>query len=254
MTPILLDRITLFGIREPVSALSHGAGAVLGVIAMVVLIRRAARAGASMRARARMLLYGICLVLAFGASFLFHLFDRPPEEIVLYKKLDHAAIFLLIASTTAAIVGLFDRAWSSWMIRATWAVAVVGIVIKMTVWPMSLWMSATIYLLAGWFGAIGLILAARTAGWARLRPLLHGAILMSGAAFCFALEQPVLVSGVIEGHEVFHIGILAGMALFFVFIYRHCDGTLCDSSPMERAAEDLTTGNSVHPGVFREVR
>ncbi len=244
MTPILLERISLLGMREPVSALTHGAGALLGLLATYLLIRKASVSGTSRRAHARMLLYGISIVVAFGASFLFHYFDRPPEEILLFKKLDHAAIFLLIASTTAAIVGLFDRNWTSWMIRMTWIVAVIGIVVKMTIWPMSLWTSATIYLIAGWSGAVGLIFAARAVGWQRLRPVVHASVLMTVAAVCFVLEQPVLVAGVIEGHEVFHIGILIGAAIHFAFIYRHCGGTLCDASDIFQSESDHARAGS----------
>ena len=226
----LLERIAVFGIREPVSALSHGAGAVLGLVATIFLMRKSIEEGVSSRERMRLLVYGLSIVAAFGASFLFHYFDRPAEELIPFKKLDHAAIFLLIAATTGAFAGLFRRGWTSWMIRMAWIIAVVGIGVKMTVWPMSLWMSAVIYLAAGWSGVIGFVLAARTVGWGRLRPVLHASILMTVAAFCFVFEQPVLVSGVMEGHEVFHIGVLIGAALHFDFIYRNCGSPLCRST------------------------
>lgn len=253
MTPILLERIAIFGIREPVSAISHGVGAVLGVIATVFLVRKALVSGVSPRGRGRLLLYGISVVAAFGASFLFHYFERPAEDLIQLKKLDHAAIFLLIAGTTGALIGLFRRVWTSWMIRVTWLIAVVGIGIKMAVWPMSLWMSATTYLIAGWSGAFGLLLAARASGWQQFRPVVHGSILMTLAALCFVLEQPVLVRGVIEGHEVFHVGVLVGVALHFLFIYRNCGGTLCEPSPESESDDARSREASVHPGVLGEV-
>lgn len=248
MAPVLLERISLLGMRDPVSALTHGLGAVMGLVATVLLLIRTHRSGASARSRARVLLYGLSLVAAFSASFLFHFFDRPPEDIVLYKKMDHAAIFLLIASTTAAIIGLVDRPWTSWLIRGTWTIALIALVVKVTIWPMPLWISAAIYLVVGWLGLIGLMLLARTVGWKLLRPVVHGSLILTLAAFFFVTERPVVLEGVVEGHEVFHIAVLAGVAIHYAFIFRHCGGSLCGRDEM--TDEDTS---SVHPGIFRKI-
>ncbi|MFW5973259.1 MAG: hemolysin III family protein, partial [Bacteroidota bacterium] len=153
--PILLERLSVFGIRDPFSALSHAFGALLAIGATLTLVMRAADAGCSRYAVRRMIWYGVSLVVVFSTSFVFHLPDRPPGDLELYKRLDHAAIFLAIGAATTVVYSLVREPWAETMIRLTWSVAGVALVIKMLVWPMPLWMSAVLYMAVGWIAFAG---------------------------------------------------------------------------------------------------
>lgn len=86
--------------RDPVSMGTHLAGVLLGLVATVVLLRRVRRNG---RPGLGVGMYGLLMTLAFSASALFHYVDAGSPRFELYNKLDHVAIFLMIAGTGTAI-------------------------------------------------------------------------------------------------------------------------------------------------------
>jgi hemolysin III len=222
MTALLLDIQPLWHIRDPVSALSHLVGALLALWATVALVRRARQRGLGRWGVRRMAAYGVTLVFVFGASTAFHFPLWPPEELVLLQKLDHAAIFLTIAGTCTAIYGAVRVRWTTYLTVATWVVAVAGGVLKMLVWPMPLWLTAVIYLALGWTAGAGLIALTGRMEPAHKRLVLGGMATFTLGAVVFAMDWPVLWQGVVEAHELFHLFVLAGAALFFAFVYRFC--------------------------------
>ncbi|PSQ99588.1 MAG: hypothetical protein BRD48_03725 [Bacteroidetes bacterium QS_9_68_14] len=222
MLPLLLDIQPLWGIREPVSALSHLAGALLAVVATVAVTRRAQQRGLGRWGVRRHGAYGLTLVLVFGASTAFHFPTWTPEELVLLKKLDHVAIFLTIAGTGTAIYGAVRRRWTTYLTVGLWVLTVAGGAVKMLVWPMPLWLTAVIYLALGWTAASGLIALAGHMEPVHRCLLLGGTLAFTLGAVVFATEWPVLWHGVIGAHEVFHFFVLAGAAFFFSFVYRYC--------------------------------
>lgn len=222
MPHVLLDVQSLWHIREPFSALSHLLGALLGGVATIALVRRAQKRGLGRWGVRRMVAYGLTLVFVFAASTAFHFPTWPPEKLVLLKKLDHAAIFLTIAGTCTAIYGAVRTRWTTYLTAATWGVAVVGGVLKMLIWPMPLWLSAVIYLAVGWTAASGLIALVSEMEPVHKHLLVGGSAAFTIGAGVFIAKRPVLWRGVLEGHELFHVLVLAGAALFFVFVYRFC--------------------------------
>lgn len=220
--PFTGEIISLWGIRNPFSMLSHTAGALLAVCGLVLLLRRAAVYRLVWRARLGFCVYAGSLIVSFTASALFHFFVWSPEELVFFKKVDHAAIFLLIASTCTVLLNAQRTARRTERMAACWVVAVAALVLKMIVWPMSLWTSASIYLVVGWTAAASVLTAMRDLDWDDLRLLIYGMVIFSLAAFIFATEQPVIWPGVVEGHELFHVMALAGAATHFVFVYEYC--------------------------------
>lgn len=221
---VLLEAFPWQGIRDPVSMTTHLLGAVLALAALVPLVRRARCRGRDGWAQGSLIVYGVSMAAAFAASALFHLFDRPAEHLVLLKKLDHAAIFLLIGGTGTAVYGALNlpRRLKAGYIAGLWLITLGGLAVKMVVWPMPLWLTALTYLSVGWVAAAGLFLAAGENGWASLRLFLYGALVLSIGAVIFAAEWPVLWPGVVEGHEVFHLLVLAGVGLHYAYIYARC--------------------------------
>lgn len=226
----LLGIISVWGIREPFSTLSHALGALVAVVATVALIRRARGQGRRGWAAA---VYGGTVVVAFSASALFHYVEGSPERLNLYGKIDHVAIFLLIAGTGTAIYSALEARWADHLLTLTWGLALLAIAVKLTVESLGGWQIAVIYLVLGWTCSTGLLATVRSAPWRRLRSFIAGALAFSGGAVVFATGWPVLWPGVIGGHEVFHVLVLIGEAFHFHFVYRYCTcpASLCDPDP-----------------------
>ena len=175
------------------------------------------------------------MIAAYTASALFHYFPWNPEELVFFKKLDHAAIFLVIGGTCTVLLNAGQSARSGSLIALCWIIVGAALALKMLVWPMPLWLSAAVYLTVGWIGAVSVLVALRHVSWPKLRWLVHGAAVLTIAAIVFATESPVLWSGVIEGHELFHLLVLVGTTLHFLFILQYCTvpEALCRSADEE---------------------
>lgn len=219
--------------------LSHLSGAVLAVLGLFVLLRKATAHGLSRRGRASLIAYGVSLIVAFTASALFHYFPWNPNELVFFKKLDHAAIFLVIAGTCTVLLNAGRTRHRPELTAACWGVALAALVLKMLIWPMQLWLTAVIYVSVGWIGAVSVLVALRHVSWTELRLLVHGAVILTVGAVVFATEYPVLWTGVIEGHELFHLMVLVGSGLHFAFVLRFCTvpDALRESAPASASSK-----------------
>ena len=207
--------------RDPFSMGSHLLGALLSLAATVVAVRRACRNGRSgLRAGG----YGLSMTIAFGASALFHYMPSTSALADLYQKIDHAAIFLMIAGTGTAMYGAFDMKRARRLTGLLWIAAALGIALKLTLWPMPSWLSAAIYLTLGWLGLGGLAALIRSRSVERppLYLFVLGAIAYTAGALVFAADAPALWPGAIDAHGTFHLLVLAGAAFHFGFIYRYC--------------------------------
>jgi hemolysin III len=127
----------------------HLAGLAAGLVGSTVLVAAAAE-----RARALMIVsvavYGIGLVCMIGASALYNL-AAPSRRKEWFRRLDHAAIFLMIAGTyTPFALVRMGGAWGLGIAGFVWLVAITGIALKL-LYPRRLeGISTAIYLALSW--------------------------------------------------------------------------------------------------------
>jgi hemolysin III len=209
--------MTLLG-RDPVSMGSHLLGALLSVGATYVLLLRARHNGQSGLGVGT---YGLMVTLAFSASALFHYVEASSPRYDLYNKLDHVAIFLMIAGTGTAIYSALEAWWAEYLMGALWGCAILGIGLQLAFWSMPDWLTATIYLAVGWLGSLGVLEMGRS-GQRSVRLFLWGALVFSLGALVYATDWPSIWAGVIGAHEVFHGFVLVGAAFHYGFVYRQC--------------------------------
>lgn len=204
---------------EPVSSLTHLAGAAVFAVLSVRLLRRGRGAYGRMGALS---IFAFACVLLLGVSGAYHLLPAGSAARVVMQRLDHAAIFVLIAASfTPPHVILFRGAMRWGMLAGIWTAAIAGLVFK-TVYFSTVpeWLSLSMYLGLGWMGVISAVALARRYGWRTVRPILWGALAYTaGAAFEF-LRWPQPLPGLVGPHEIFHIAVLAGISWHWSFILR----------------------------------
>jgi len=101
-------------------------------------------------------LYAISWIVMLGASALYNMRDRSKRQ-GLYRRFDHAAIFLMIAgSYTPFTTQRFEGAWAIWMTAAVWAIALLGAVGKLLLPGLSKKIWVAMYLALGWIALIAL--------------------------------------------------------------------------------------------------
>jgi len=198
--------------RDPVSGYSHLVGlflAAFGMLALLALSRGAAEIATS-------LTYGVCLVAVYAASSAYHLVRADDRVLLRLRKLDHGAIFLMIAgSSTPIFWRAFDGATRAWMLGGVWALALVGIAFRV------LWMKAPrvlytmMYVAMGWLfvvrGPDGFLALPRAA----IVLILAGGVTYTLGAIVYALERPNPLPRVFGFHEIWHLFVLGGSALHY---------------------------------------
>jgi channel protein (hemolysin III family) len=221
------------GFAEPVSCFTHLVGAGVFLILGILLLRR----GRGHRGRVTALgVFAFGCIFLLGISGTYHLlFPGTAREVL--RRLDHAAIFTLIASTFTAVHAiLFIGPWRWGMILAIWTMAAIGITLK-TVFFRSVpeWLSLSLYIGMGWIGLVSGWKLYHRLGAAPLLLLLYGGLAYTAGAILEYLKWPVLMPGVVASHELFHVAVLAGIFFHWRFIYEFADGRIVDlSMPVRR--------------------
>ncbi len=191
--------------EEVANAVTHGLGALFGIVAFTLLVTFAAR-NDDPRQLASAIVFGLSLVLLYTASTLYHSFPWPRVKHI-FKVLDHAGIYLLIAGTYTpfTLVTLADE--GGWrMFILVWGLALVGISLEGLWTYRPGWLSAAVYLGMGWL-AVLMIGPLRE----NLDPVGLWLLVAGGLAYTLGTIFYVLKS-VPYMHAVWHVFVLAGSA------------------------------------------
>ena len=203
-------------LREPVNSLTHWGGAVLALIGLIALLI----VGWSTPAKViSLVVYGISLIFMFSASATYHMVQVKDKALEIFRKIDHSAIYALIAGTyTPFCINAFEGFWKWGMLSIIWSLAVVGIVIKVFYIRAPRWLNAGIYVIMGWFSvsAAGQMLAALPA-WVFFY-LTTGSVIYTLGAIVYITKIFNFKPGVFGFHEVWHIFVLLAAAAHFVAV------------------------------------
>jgi len=166
-----------------------------------------------------LLIYGISLILMLSASAAYHLVNARPAILLWLRKMDHTAIYLLIAGTyTPICLFYFTGFWRSGFLAIIWGMALVGIIVKLFLIRAPRWVTAGIYLLMGWLS----ILAVREIITRMPAPALFwlvlGGLAYTAGAMVYILKKPDFFPGVFGFHEVWHIFVILGCLAHFLLI------------------------------------
>ncbi len=203
-------------LREPVSGLTHFFAAIVAAIGLIVLL---VLGWHSIVKEVSLSVYGITLILLFTASATYHLVKAKPNIVAALRKLDHAAIYLLIAGTYTPVCAImFTGFWKWGLLSIIWSLALIGIVVKMFVMDAPRWLTAGVYVLMGWLclGAIGEMLQFLPIG--ALVWLLVGGIVYTLGAAVYASKKLDFWPGKFGFHEIWHIFVILGALAHFIAI------------------------------------
>ena len=133
----------------------HALGVSAGLVGAVVLAVAATRQDNALLVPG-VLLYGLGLIAMLGFSALYNI-TKPSPRKGLFRRLDHAAIFVMIAGsyTPFALNGL-GGAWGHGLLAFVWVVALAGTALKLFVPRRVRRFSTALYLLLGWSGVVAL--------------------------------------------------------------------------------------------------
>lgn len=204
-------------LREPVNGITHFGGALISVFGLIFLLFISTKV--SPERFISVLIYGITLIGLFLASSIYHSVFATPETLNLLRKIDHAAIFLLIAGTYTpiciyALTGFYHKGF----LIIIWSISIIGIIVKFFYINSPRWLSAGIYVLMGWlcifaFGQLNIALTPMALTW-----LISGGALYTFGAIVYSAKLLNFIPGKFGSHEVWHIFVLLGAAAHFFSI------------------------------------
>ncbi len=209
-------------LREPVNSLTHWGGASLALIGLIALL--IVGWGTPVKIIS-LLVYGISLLrhqfafFLFSASATYHMVQVKEKTLEIFRKVDHAAIYCLIAGTyTPFCVNAFSGFWKWGMLSIIWSLALIGIIVKIFYIRAPRWLNAGIYLVMGWLclAAIGQMLAVLPV-WV-ISWLIAGGIVYTLGAIVYITKIFNFIPGVFGFHEMWHIFVMLAAAAHFVAV------------------------------------
>jgi hemolysin III len=171
-------------------------------------------AGASgVEERAPAAVFAAALATMFGISALYHRITWEPATRRWMRRLDHAAIYLLIAGTYTPF-GLLalSGAWRWTVLAVVWGGALTAIALKLVWVDAPKWLAAAIGIALGWAGVVALPELWHQTGALGVGLLLVGGILYTVGAVVYVCRRPDPAPAVIGYHELFHVLVIGAAA------------------------------------------
>ncbi len=194
--------------EEIAHGVTHGVGAALAVAGLTLLVTMAALVGDARKVTA-FAVYGATLVLLYLASTLYHAIPHPRAKLVL-QKVDHCAIYLLIAGTYTPFTLVSLRgAWGWTLFGLIWALALLGIVREVFLSGRGRFVSTGIYIAMGWIVVVALRPLAQAVTAGGMAWIVAGGVCYTGGAVFYLLKK------VPYTHAVWHLFVLGGSICHF---------------------------------------
>jgi channel protein (hemolysin III family) len=207
------------GFNDPVSSWSHLLGALVFAFWGVILLRRGwFRLGR----KVSLAVFVFSTILLLSLSGVYHLLPADTTGRAVLLRLDHAAIFILIAgSYTPPCAILFRGMWRWLPLLLMWSGALAAVTLKVIFFDdFPAWLGVGLYLLLGWAGVFtGAALWYRY-GYRFVKLLLWGGLAYTAGAVLDYLHWPVLIPGIVGPHELFHLFVLAGLVCHWSFMFQ----------------------------------
>lgn len=198
--------------EERFNSLTHLLGTIAALIGLMLLIRQQTDPWKL----ASFSLFGGTMVILYTISTLYHFMNGRAKKIL--RKLDHLAIYLLIAGTYAPFTLVTLRnSWGWPIFSAVWALAIVGIIIDLL--PNKngqRTIPLIIYLLMGWMALIVAKPLLDNLPLSGFIWLLCGGICYTSGLIFYGLDERVRYF-----HAVWHLFVLAGSFFHYLTVYRH---------------------------------
>lgn len=198
---------------ERFNGVSHLVGTALAAAGATVLVTVAARAGDPWKI-ASFSIYGAMLLALYAASTLYHSVRGKAKDWL--RRLDHCAIYLLIAGTYTPFTLVSLRGpWGWSLFGLVWGLAALGIAQELWLGKRTRAFSVVIYFLMGWLGLAALSPLLDALSAAGLALLLAGGMAYTVGIVFYALDHKLR-----HGHGVWHLFVMAGsLCHFFTVLF-----------------------------------
>ena len=196
---------------ERFNGLTHLSGALLALVGAVVLI-----VIGSVKADPWKIVsfsvYGATLFFLYLSSTLYH--STRGRAKALFRKLDHGAIYLLIAGTyTPFALVTLNGPWGWTLFGVVWGLAALGVVQELWFGKGARVVSLVLYLLMGWFAVIAVVPLVRALSWPGFAWVAAGGLIYTAGIVFYLFDERFR-----HFHGIWHIFVMAGSAVHYAAI------------------------------------
>lgn len=196
---------------ERFNSISHLLGAVFALVGLTVLVVFAAQQGDPWKI-VSFSIYGTTLFLLYTLSTLYHSWRGPAKYFL--QKLDHVAIYLLIAGTYTPFTLITLRGpWGWSLFGVVWGLAIAGIVLDSFHRKGKRTLQMIIYVLMGWIIVIAMYPLTQNLPTGGLVWLVTGGAFYTGGIGFYLLDEKMRHS-----HGIWHLFVLAGSVSHYLAI------------------------------------
>jgi hemolysin III len=196
---------------ERFNGITHLSGALLALAGAVVLVVLSALKADPWRI-VSLSIYGATLFFLYVASTLYHSTRGRAKDVL--RKLDHAAIYLLIAGTyTPFTLVTLGGPWGWSLFGVVWGLAIVGIVQELWLAKGARVFSLVIYLLMGWVALVAIGPIIRALSWGGFAWVAAGGVVYTAGIVFYLYDERFR-----HFHGIWHLFVMAGSALHYVAI------------------------------------
>ncbi len=197
---------------ERFNSATHLLGLALAVVGCGVLVAQALEAGGALKLIS-FSIFGVSMVVLYAASALYHSIQGASKE--RWAKVDHCAIYLLIAGTYTPFTLVTLHGTLGWSLFAfVWTLAAIGIC-KELWWGRDTVPSVPLYVLMGWCGvaaAVPLMKGLQDDGW---RWLVAGGLLYTVGIIFYVIDKRMR-----HAHGIWHLFVLGGTASHYFTVLK----------------------------------
>jgi len=165
-------------------------------------------------------IYAACVAILFGTSALYHRINWRTESARRWmRRLDHSAIFLLIAGSYTPFATLvLDGKLAGVVLVVMWTGAIGGILLKLVWIDAPKWLAALAYVLLGAVAIAAVPDMTSDLGVTAMILVATGGLLYTIGAVVYAIRRPNPSPAVFGYHEVFHLLVVVAAALQYAVI------------------------------------
>ncbi len=165
--------------------------------------------------------YALSLAGMFACSSLYHRINWSTQARMWWRRLDHSAIFLLIAGTGTPICLLGIKGEpGNHLLWIFWSLAIAGIFKELFWVTAPKWVSAIFYVIMGWAGVFYFGEMSAALGPTNMALMVAGGIVYTMGAVIYALKRPDPFPKVFGYHEIFHLLVVVASLLHFIVVYQ----------------------------------
>ncbi|NMO19062.1 hemolysin III [Pyxidicoccus fallax] len=208
VNPYLIDE----SVKPRLRGLSHLLAAVAAIAGCIHLALAPVQGAPYLAAQ----VFGVSLVLMFGASGLYHVPTWSAAACRWLQRLDHAAIYLLIAGSFTPMAALETKSgWSGPLLGVMWGGALVGVTLTLLGISASRGLRSALYVVLGLVAAPVVLWLPDIIGPGRVAWLVTGGVLYALGAVVYARRWPDPLPTVFGYHEVFHLMVIAAASVHY---------------------------------------